>query len=70
MGVTVDEAGNGYHAGAVDNGLGAALRGFLGDGADLAVFNGDEAAEEDLHFVVHGHYGDIGNQSIHNILLS
>ena len=68
MGVAVDEAGDGHHAGAVHNGFRGLLRGGLGDGDDFAVGNADIGSEEHLHFGVHGHRGDIGNQGIHGRL--
>ena len=64
MGMAVDEAGHGYHAGAVEDGFGSVLGSGLFDGDDFAVFNADIGTEEYLHFGVHGHNGDVGNQSI------
>ena len=64
MGVAVDEAGNGHHAGAVNNGLGLLLGSGFFNGHDLAVCNADIGAEEHVHFGIHGHSSDVGNQGI------
>ena len=64
MGVAVHQAGHGHHAGAVDDGLGRLLGGLPGDGDDLAPLDPDIGSEEHLHFGIHGHGGDVGDQSI------
>ena len=64
MGVAVDEAGNGHHAGAVYNGLGCFGGGLSLNGDDLAVLDADISAENDLHPGIHGHGCDIGNEGV------
>ena len=64
MGVAVDKAGNGHHAGAVHNGLGRFGRGLSLNGDDLSVLDADISAKNDLHPGVHGHGCDIGNEGV------
>ena len=64
MGVAVDQAGDGHHSGAVDNGLGLLRGSFLFNRQDLAVLNGNICPEQNIHSGIHGHNSDIGNQSI------
>ena len=64
MGVAVDEPGNGHHAGAVDDGFRRLLGSLLVDGDNFPALNADVSAENDLHFRIHGHRGDICDQSI------
>ena len=65
MGVAVDEAGDGHHAGAVDNGGGGLLGGGFLNGDDLASVDADVGPEEHLHFGIHSHRGDVGDQYVH-----
>ena len=64
MGVAVNEAGDGHHAGAVDDGGRLLGRGGLTDVSDLTAIDTQKSTEQNLHFFVHGHNGDIGNQFI------
>ena len=61
MGVAVDKAGHGNHAGAVNNGSRLFLRGIFGDGDDFAAFDADVGTEEHFHPFIHGHNGNVGN---------
>ena len=64
-GNAIDETGHDHHAGAVDDGSRLLLGRNLGNGRDLAVLNAKERAEQNVHFFIHGHDRDIGNQGIH-----
>jgi hypothetical protein len=64
MGVAVDEAGNGHHAGAVHNCLGRFGGGLSLNGDDFSVLDADISAENDLHPGIHGHGCDIGNEGV------
>ena len=64
MGVAVDEAGNGHHAGAVHNGSGRFGGGLSLNGDDFAVLDADISAENNLHPGIHGHGCDIGNEGV------
>ena len=64
MGVAVNKAGNGHHAGAVDDGGRLLCRSFLADVGDLAAGDADAGTEQHLHFFIHGHNRDIGDQLI------
>ena len=61
MGVAVDEAGHGHHAGALDDGLWHFLRDLFGDKFDFSIGNADVDPKEDLGTGGHGHGGDVGN---------
>ena len=61
MGVAVYKAGDGYHAGAVNDGGRLAFRRGAGDGFDFTVLDGDKGTKEHVHFGIHGHNGDVGN---------
>ena len=62
--MAVDEAGNGHHAGGVNDGLGRLLGGNLVQVYDLAVLDADVGTEENFHAGIHGHGGHIGNQGL------
>ena len=64
MGMAVYETGDGYHTGAVKDGFGLLLGSGLFNGDDFAVFDADVGTEQHIHFGVHGHNSDVGNQSI------
>ena len=64
MGVAVHKAGDGHHAGAVDDGLGRLHRGGFADGDDLAAVDADVRAENHFQLGIHGHGGDVRNQSV------
>ena len=65
--VAVDQAGHDYHAGAVNDGFGRLLGRCAGDGDDFTVLNAQKRAEKHLVAFVHGHNGDVGNQSVHSL---
>ena len=71
MGVAVDQAGDGHHAGGIDDGLGRFLGGNLVQIYDFAVLNADVGTKEYFHAGIHGHGGHIGNQSLQSgVILS
>ena len=70
MGVAVDKAGHGHHAGAVNHGFRRLLGGRAGDGDNFPALNANVSAEDNLHFGVHGHRSDICNQCVQRKLLS
>ena len=65
MGMAVDEAGNGHHAGTIDHRLGRLLGGCAVNGGDFSILDADVGPENHLHFGIHGHRGDVCNQCIH-----
>ena len=67
MGMAVNQTGDSDHAGTVNDGCGHFLGRLLGDREDLTVFNADISTEEHLHFFIHRHRSDIGNQSVQDV---
>ena len=61
MGMAVDETGDGYHAGAVNDGLGLLLGSGFFNGDDFAILDADVGTEEYVHFGIHGHNSDVGD---------
>ena len=61
VGVAVDEAWHGHHAGALNDGLRHFLRDLFGDKFDFPIGNADVDPKEDLGAGGHGHGGDVGN---------
>ena len=61
MGMTVDETGYGYHAGAVEDGFGSVLGSGLFNGDDFAVLDADVGTKQHIHFGIHGHNSDVGD---------
>ena len=66
MGVAVYQTGHGHHTGAVHNGGRLFFRCGLAYVSNFTVSNGNICPKEHIHFFVHSHHGDIGNQSIQN----
>ena len=64
LSVAVNQARNGYHAGAVDDGFGGFFRGRFGNGDNFAILDANIGTEEYFHFGIHGHGSDVGNQGI------
>ena len=61
MGMAVNKAGDGNHAGAVNNGLRGIRRSVFFNGDNFAAVNADVSAKQDFQLGVHGHNGDIGD---------
>ena len=57
MGMAIDEAGDGYHAGAIDDGFRGLLGSAFGDGDDFSAVNADIDTEQYFHPGVHGDSG-------------
>ena len=64
VGVAVHKTGDGNHAGAVDDGFRRFRRGGLADGDNFTAVDTDIRAENHFQLRIHGHGGDVGNQSV------